>query len=236
MTDNQNIQWRRTAVEAAAVVASILLAFSIDAWWSSKSEQARTDELLQALSLEWASDLQRIDQLLDQYDESKLQIVRAIKIYYSVNSELTPEDGMEISRGLYYSTYKPSTAAHTVLLSHGLDRISHAGLRAAIAQWPSDLAEISPEKAALEDFGFNKLRTATARIAQDLGQSWYDVENDWAFQTYGVDPRELWVVAFADDNYIYLIRLLENLLDSYQSELEIVRSTLVGNLALIEAR
>ena len=32
----QNIPWKRISVEAVAIVASILLAFSIDAWWEER--------------------------------------------------------------------------------------------------------------------------------------------------------------------------------------------------------
>ncbi len=39
----KNIQWGRITAEGAAIVASILLAFWIDAWW--ESEQRREDEL-----------------------------------------------------------------------------------------------------------------------------------------------------------------------------------------------
>jgi hypothetical protein len=33
------IDWKRISAEAAAVVVSILIAFSIDAWWQERSER-----------------------------------------------------------------------------------------------------------------------------------------------------------------------------------------------------
>jgi hypothetical protein len=39
MNQTQEIPWRRIAVEGAAIVISILLAFSIDAWWDTKQRQ-----------------------------------------------------------------------------------------------------------------------------------------------------------------------------------------------------
>jgi hypothetical protein len=39
MSNTQTIPWTRISVEAAAIVASILLAFSIDAWWSDREAQ-----------------------------------------------------------------------------------------------------------------------------------------------------------------------------------------------------
>ncbi len=38
MTNTNNIQWKRTAVEGVAIVISILLAFWIDTWWEDRME------------------------------------------------------------------------------------------------------------------------------------------------------------------------------------------------------
>lgn len=39
MTESRIIHWKRIAVEAAAIVISILLAFAIDAWWVEKKDR-----------------------------------------------------------------------------------------------------------------------------------------------------------------------------------------------------
>ena len=40
MTGPQIIPWKRPTVEAAAIVASILLAFAIDAWWEERESRS----------------------------------------------------------------------------------------------------------------------------------------------------------------------------------------------------
>ncbi len=70
MIEPQKIPWKRTTVEVSAIVASILLAFAIDAWWEERTEQARADELLLSLELEWSTEIQRIDERLNEYDRS----------------------------------------------------------------------------------------------------------------------------------------------------------------------
>lgn len=46
MTDSQNIPWKRLAIEAPAIVVSILLAFAIDAWWEERqTEQDIVEDL-----------------------------------------------------------------------------------------------------------------------------------------------------------------------------------------------
>ncbi len=49
MNDLKNINWKRISVEAIAIVISILLAFSIDAWWDEKQNTADERVLLESL-------------------------------------------------------------------------------------------------------------------------------------------------------------------------------------------
>ncbi len=49
MTEPRNIPWKRIAVEAAAIVASILLAFAIDAWWQDQQQRDEQRLILQSI-------------------------------------------------------------------------------------------------------------------------------------------------------------------------------------------
>jgi len=55
MTGPQIIPWKRTTVEAAAIVASILLAFAIDAWWEDRGLRIEEQQVLQGLREEFLS-------------------------------------------------------------------------------------------------------------------------------------------------------------------------------------
>ena len=51
MTETREIPWKRISVEAAAIVASILFAFAIDAWWEERQDRnAEQDYLLTILA------------------------------------------------------------------------------------------------------------------------------------------------------------------------------------------
>ena len=54
MIETQSISWKRLFIEASAIVASILLAFSVDAWWDERQQRDEERTILQAL----LSDLQ----------------------------------------------------------------------------------------------------------------------------------------------------------------------------------
>ena len=49
MNTDRKIPWRRIAVEGVAIIASILLAFSIDAWWGDRQQREAEQVVLQAL-------------------------------------------------------------------------------------------------------------------------------------------------------------------------------------------
>jgi hypothetical protein len=53
MAKQQDIQWKRLTIEAAAIVASILLAFAIDAGWDERQERAEEREVLESLYVEF---------------------------------------------------------------------------------------------------------------------------------------------------------------------------------------
>ncbi len=53
MTETQSIPWIRISVEAAAIVASILLAFAIDAWWEERGERNAEVVLMERLKADF---------------------------------------------------------------------------------------------------------------------------------------------------------------------------------------
>ncbi len=62
MKGNEEIPWKRISIEAAAIVGSILLAFSIDAWWEERHERIDETEQLARLHVEFTRNIERIDE------------------------------------------------------------------------------------------------------------------------------------------------------------------------------
>ena len=61
MAELQNIPWKRISVEAIAIVASILLAFTIDAWWEDAQSEHEEKQILEALLVDLISRQERLD-------------------------------------------------------------------------------------------------------------------------------------------------------------------------------
>jgi hypothetical protein len=85
MTDTPKTSWKRLSLEAAAIVASILLAFWIDAEWDQRENAARERVVLETLLAdmrEFQSAREARDEYLDAIMESSrslLDIGRALK-------------------------------------------------------------------------------------------------------------------------------------------------------------
>ena len=58
--------WRRVLLEGAVIVASILLAFGIEAWWSEHQEAARRDALMEDLQAELVTNAVSLEDALER--------------------------------------------------------------------------------------------------------------------------------------------------------------------------
>jgi hypothetical protein len=70
MSQTQNIPWKRISVEATAIVASILLAFAIDAWWQNRQVRVDEQEVLVGLKAEFAANRETLARHLAGYSRS----------------------------------------------------------------------------------------------------------------------------------------------------------------------
>ena len=90
MTETQNIPWKRLSIEAAAIVASILLAFAIDAWWGDRQRDEAERVVLQTL----LEDLRVKKALLADMNRFSLAIVESAKtlLHVAAGTEQAPSD------------------------------------------------------------------------------------------------------------------------------------------------
>ena len=144
MAERRNIPWQTVVVEALAIVVSILLAFSIDAWWTERKER----DIEHAALLELRSDLV----------ESRDQLARVLRSLESAREQFfhfqssTPEELVEtdpeqvrwIITGLVKNhTFDPVTATFDALANDGrLGLISEPRLLRQLSRWQRDLDNI----------------------------------------------------------------------------------------------
>lgn len=61
MANTHNVQWKHISAEGAAIVVSILLAFSIEAWWDDYQDRAEEQGIFLVLKSEFQQNLGLIE-------------------------------------------------------------------------------------------------------------------------------------------------------------------------------
>lgn len=138
MTDTQKVLWHQLTIEAAAIVASILLAFTIDAWWGNRQQLEDERAVLASLLEEFRGKRALLDSNR-AYNQAILASTKTL-LYAAVESD-RELDGKSIDRllgDLWFNNYSSEWSAATldsVILSGDLILISNNQLRRKLAAW-----------------------------------------------------------------------------------------------------
>jgi len=144
MKDVQSIPWRRISVESIAIVASILLAFGIDAWWGERLERSQEQILLTRLSTEFSTNLERIDEL------QGVAIVEdaTLKLYGLIDEALLNEEQtVQVPTGmlrlvLIAAVFEAEIPMLDALTKAGkLDIVDDSRIVAAVSVWERQLRD-----------------------------------------------------------------------------------------------
>ncbi len=142
MSETQKIPWKRIAVEAPAIVASILLALAMDAGWQEYVEDQREREVLNALLDDFETTKANIKDWRNFHlavQQSNTKLLKAV-----TSSEITLTDDQigrllsELSwwdSGSYFST----GALNSLIYGGELSVIEDDALRQLLADWPSQI-------------------------------------------------------------------------------------------------
>lgn len=144
MSEPRSIPWASIAVEAAAIVMSILLAFAIDAWWTEKKESEVEHVALQALHSDFISSREQLVVVLESLEGARADFARFQSATPAELSVIDPDAIRPIISGLFKNhTFDPVTATLDALANDGrLGLISDAQLLRRLSRWRSDLDNI----------------------------------------------------------------------------------------------
>ena len=144
MTNKQNISWKRLSIEAAAIVASILLAFAIDAWWDESQQRQHLQSVLTGLEAAFSENVTLIDENIEL-------VIRYQEILQGF-IEMAPGDAAQIPPELTFDTlqsiWRPITTANNnslliaTLDSENLTALDLPALQDMIARWRTQVNEL----------------------------------------------------------------------------------------------
>jgi hypothetical protein len=147
------ITWRRLLAEGMVIVASILIAFGLDAWWGSRNGRAQERALLVALAQDFGTardDLHDVTRAHETVLASMVRLLTYTEAGVVPDSERAQVDTV-LSRVFIRRTFDPPMGTVETILSSGrLDIIRNQDLVAELTRWT----------AAVRDF--NELETSGA--------------------------------------------------------------------------
>lgn len=122
MSESETIPWKRLTAEGGAIVASILIAFAIDAWWQDRTERIIEVQYLQAIQEDLLSSLE----LLDEDEAAQQRQVGYLESLLLTDSDTPYSDELRrwVDDGLFnVGTYQPQSSALRDLESSGQSQV-----------------------------------------------------------------------------------------------------------------
>lgn len=143
--ETSRIPWKRILIEAVAIIASILIAFALDAGWDARSERAQEKALLLALAEDFGA-------ASDNFDATKAGHLLELQaseelIGYGESGEIPFEDRARIdtlvSRQFSRRMFDPPMGTVQSILGSGrIDLISNPELVTELTRWSTAVAEL----------------------------------------------------------------------------------------------
>ena len=155
----QRIPWLRILVEGAVIVASILLAFGIDAWWAGMQDRAEEALALQALRTEFdenLSGLRAVHEVHEQYAAELSDLVERM-VHAGDGNALAVADSL-LRPLVSFRTADPAMGTLNTLLASGrIDLIRSQDLQKALAGWPAAVEDATEDETLVRDFVHGQL-------------------------------------------------------------------------------
>ena len=155
----QQVNWKAITVEGTAIVVSILLAFSIDAWWEQRGEQAAAKSLIDGLHADFAVSHAHLQEwsggarIIHDDTFTMLNLIR------SAEPGATVQVPFDVIVGVIgAATYDPTVATfETALASGQLDLVDSLELRNLLAVWQQQLVDTAEDEALVRNIVVNHL-------------------------------------------------------------------------------
>jgi hypothetical protein len=171
MNESNRIPWLRISAEGAAIIASILLAFAIDAWWDRVQADRDTQEILDAVLVEMESNLTSLQDSITHHEE----IVDAIKIAL----EQTSIAGLLDEAVIDVEVFEPSTGALDTLIVTGmLAAIDEPALQISLGGFNRLASDLNERESRAVEF-----RDAARRRIAAIGDPIWNREDSDRIQT-----------------------------------------------------
>lgn len=152
MTETRKIPWKRLAVEATAIIVSILLAFAIDAWWEERGERQAELVLFERLRADFIDIQTMLDLVEEEHRKARSACIALLGFAAGEPLPATAEvDSMVAYTFLVSRTFNPgSGSVASFLSSEGAQLVRNQPLADLLLTWSGLVEELQEEEANLQ--------------------------------------------------------------------------------------
>lgn len=135
------------------IVASILAAFGLDAWWGTRTENERARAQLETLRAEFNATQAELTELRARLEFMRTAVAGILPLV-APDAEVVPVDSIAklVDQSFRLGTVELKTGAvQAVLASGDLASVADPELKALIAGWPTEVAELRIQTRLMEE-------------------------------------------------------------------------------------
>ncbi len=186
---SQDIPWLRLSVEGATIVASILLAFALDAWWDNRNREADLRDQLEVVVREMQSAREALQRALDAHDMN----AHLAEHLTSVLDRVAEGSAVVVSDTVVGPLFPQVTADVTTgsldafIAAGGLELVEDVEIRRHLLDWPTRIQDLLDDEIYLRNFAAADLASylrANAAVANAERQS-----IPWLMGRFGAGPQ-----------------------------------------------
>jgi hypothetical protein len=166
---HRRIDWTHFLVEGLVVVASILLAFSLDAWWSQRAAERAEAAHLRALRSDFQQNVSRLRDFI-ALEEGVMAASRRLLLAAGEPDLPTSGDSLSNLLGPVFNSgrFEPLLGAYeAVVNSGGLAQLRDDSLRLALADFASFVEGGRYSERYSDELYFDFMRSYTGRLGFD---------------------------------------------------------------------
>jgi hypothetical protein len=193
MNQSRKFPWKRISVEAPAIVASILLAFAIDAWWEERLERQLERNDLESIHGEFKRNRDRMNEMVT----GKRAQAASNAMYELIAAHLGRESRIDIPNDLVRGvratpTFDAVTPVLDGLVSSGrLEKIRDRNVLFKIHYWQRHLQQVQESELSARKLVYEQLIPAFVKRG-NMGPSFNGEEG---VTTVTIDEELLGLVA-----------------------------------------
>jgi hypothetical protein len=158
LQDSQKTPWKRIAAEGVAVVASILIAFAIDAWWQEHIEDQREHDILISLLDDFEKSKVNINDWREFHVAVQKSTTKLLEAVTASEMLLTNDEVERLLGDLFWwdsLSHFSIGALNSLIYGGELSVIKDDVLRRLLANWPSRINNVGLAQRQDYDFFLN---------------------------------------------------------------------------------